>query len=77
MLVLITSAIALGLFFVALLAAKKSKEKTDYLLIGWLLVLTFQLAAYYAEISHFKYSYLLTEFYGKKLLIIAVLCLII
>ncbi|HAS42218.1 MAG TPA: hypothetical protein DCS93_17205 [Microscillaceae bacterium] len=64
MLVLITSAIALGLFFVALLFTKKSKKRTDYLLICWLLVLTFQLAAYYAEIGLFKYGYFLAECSG-------------
>lgn len=63
-LVIIISAITLGLFFTSLLATKKSKEKTDYLLICWLLVLTFQLAAYYVEIGHFKYNYLFTEFSG-------------
>lgn len=64
LLTLIISAVALGLFFVALLSTKNKKTKADYLLIFWLLVLVYQLIAYYAESGELYYTNVLAEFSG-------------
>lgn len=64
LLTLIISAIALGLFFIALLSTKRHKKKADYLLISWLLILVYQLVAYYSESSRSAYSNVLAELSG-------------